>query len=339
MVLTKREINIPSTMVYRDKNIITTMLGRAKAKRDAREWFLARELFMGFLRSMGAAIAGSKARVVYSRGQNKFFLSLTIVRAADGKGNMKLFFTDLDNTLIYSYKNTQVPREVPVECYEGREISFMTRSSHKMLQELSRQIPIIPLTTRTKEQYERLDLGISFPQALVCNGGILLSHGKVEEDWRLESRKLVEQARGELQAALSFLEKDPRRSFECRLIEELFIFTKCKEPKAVAEELQGRLDANLAEVRCQGEKLYVLPLALSKGQALLRMKRLWEQRGQEVFCLAAGDSAFDASMLLAAHQGFGREGMGMEARERIQIIGEERVFSEEILKNLKKLCG
>lgn len=41
------------------------------------------------------------------------------------------FISDLDNTLIYSYKKNIGGDTINVEVYEGREISFMTRGSYE----------------------------------------------------------------------------------------------------------------------------------------------------------------------------------------------------------------
>ena len=41
---------------------------------------------------------------------------------------MRIFFTDLDNTLIYSYKRDIGDAKRCVEVYQGREISFMTNT-------------------------------------------------------------------------------------------------------------------------------------------------------------------------------------------------------------------
>ena len=44
---------------------------------------------------------------------------------------MILFFCDLDNTLIYSYKHEIGSKKRCVELYQGREISFMTEQTYR----------------------------------------------------------------------------------------------------------------------------------------------------------------------------------------------------------------
>ena len=81
---------------------------------------------------------------------------------------------DLDNTIIYSYKHDIGNEKINVEIYQGREISFITKKTQELLLMAKEKYMLIPTSTRTVGQYERIDLGIgAFPYALVCNGGIL----------------------------------------------------------------------------------------------------------------------------------------------------------------------
>ena len=78
---------------------------------------------------------------------------------------------------------------------------------------------VVPTSTRTIEQYERIRLGVGrFPYALVCNGGILLINGERDPEWYKDSLKNIKESRDELDKAIKFLEKDIRRSFELRFI-------------------------------------------------------------------------------------------------------------------------
>lgn len=69
---------------------------------------------------------------------------------------MQIVHTDLDNTLIYSYKHEIGGPKTCVEIYQGREISFMTETSHRLLGQLCSKpgVLVVPTTTRTLEQYE-----------------------------------------------------------------------------------------------------------------------------------------------------------------------------------------
>lgn len=91
---------------------------------------------------------------------------------------------------------------------------------------------VVPTTTRTLEQYQRIDLGIGVPEyALVCNGGVLLHQGKEDPVWYQESLALIADAQSELQRAEQWMTEDVNRCFEVRNIRSLFLFTKSNEPE------------------------------------------------------------------------------------------------------------
>lgn len=187
---------------------------------------------------------------------------------------MIVFHADLDNTLIYSYKRDIGRKKVGVEIYQNRVISYMTPESHRHLKEISRNVLLIPTTTRTAEQYGRIDLGIETPlYALVCNGGVLLKNGCEDADWYEESLRLTADCRGELIRAEKLLQQDTNRSFEVRNIRELFVFTKSDRPELTAGLLRAQLDLSLVDVFQNGVKVYVLPKSLTKGHAVRRMRK------------------------------------------------------------------
>ena len=149
---------------------------------------------------------------------------------------MIIFHTDLDNTIIYSYKHDIGESKQCVELYQGREISFITHRTHQLLEQVKKQVVIVPTTTRTTEQYQRINLDVGeFSYALVCNGGVLLADGKEDKDWYRESLERIKGSTKELHKALELLESDKRRTFELRFIRELFVFTKCEEPESVSK--------------------------------------------------------------------------------------------------------
>lgn len=215
---------------------------------------------------------------------------------------------DLDNTIIYSYRHDIGEQKRNVELYQGREISFITEETYALLRELKEKLLIVPTSTRTVEQYQRIQLGIgSFPYALVCNGGVLLRDGRKDMAWYERSLRLIKESRAELQKAHRLLENDPRRSFELRFIEDLFLFTKCEDPGQVVEDLNHALRPQTVKVFHNGVKVYVVPVNLSKGKAVERFRQYVRGR---VF--AAGDSAFDLSMLRAADVGLAPHGFSLQ---------------------------
>ncbi|MCI8947624.1 MAG: HAD hydrolase family protein [Lachnospiraceae bacterium] len=211
---------------------------------------------------------------------------------------MLIFHADLDNTLIYSYKHDIGSDTVGVERYQGRVISYMTGSSYEMLDQIRKRVLFVPVTTRTVEQYERIDLGSSPRFALVCNGGILLEDGQEDERWYEASLELVRDAEDELQLGEECLHKDRNRNFEVRNVRGLFLFTKSSNPSATVEMLRQKLDKSRVDVFQNGEKVYVVPRRMNKGEACRRFRK--RVQSESVYTVAAGDSEFDIPMLETA---------------------------------------
>ena len=244
---------------------------------------------------------------------------------------MKILCTDLDNTIIYSYKHDIGNEKMNVELYQGREISFITKQTYELLKKVGEEFVIIPTSTRTKEQYDRIDLKTgAFKYALVCNGSVLLVDGKKDKDWYEESLNLAKSSNLEVKKALEYLENDERRTFELRHIEDLFVFTKCDKAEAVVNELRKYLDGSLVDVFNNREKVYVLPTSLSKGKAIERLRKYLKAK----FIIAAGDSEFDISMVEAADVGLVPYGFKEEFNIKSDIyeMEKEGLFSEQLLR-------
>lgn len=250
---------------------------------------------------------------------------------------MTVFCTDLDNTMIYSYKHEIGEDKRCVEIYQGREISFITQETYILLGEVKKQAMIVPVTTRTVDQYQRIDLGVgTFPYALTCNGGVLLIDGCEDESWYQESLQLIRGSRQELLRAVELLEQEKRRTFEVRFIRELFIFTKCEEPEMVVDELKSSLDENLVDVFHNGIKVYVVPKELSKGKAIERFRAYV---GAERV-IAAGDSEFDISMLETADCGIAAPELSGAYRfaDNVKCPPADKLFAEKVLETVLMYC-
>ena len=218
-----------------------------------------------------------------------------------------------------------------VEIYKEREISFITKQTFELLKKVKEEFLVIPTSTRTIEQYERIDLKIgTFKYALVCNGSVLLVDGKKDKDWYKESLRLAKPSNLEVKKALEYLENDKRRIFELRHIEDLFVFTKCDETETVVNELREYLDKSLVSVFNNKEKVYVLPTLLSKGKAIERLRKYLKAE----FIIAAGDSEFDISMVEAADVGLVPYSFKSEFNIKSDIyeMGKEGLFSEQLLR-------
>lgn len=247
----------------------------------------------------------------------------------DRKESLIVFHADLDNTLIYSWKYEIGAKKTNVELYEGREVSFMTDRSSSLLKKIWQKAMVVPTTTRTEEQYGRIRLKAGMPAyALVCNGGVLLKDGEEIPKWYEESKRLIAGSQDELLRAQAWMQEDQDRIFEVRNIRNLFLFTKSNRPLRTAEKLQGCLDASLAKVFCNGNKVYVIPESLDKGTAVRRFRDYIKAD----VVISAGDSEFDIPMLEAADLAYAPEALFQKHLfgKHVKKIGQG-VFSDEML--------
>lgn len=207
-------------------------------------------------------------------------------------GKSKLFFSDLDGTLIFSAKHRK-NGDVVVEKKDGEPITCISPKQFGLFPFLSEAV--VPLTTRSIEQYKRIVIeGFSPKYALCSNGGILLVDGIPDSEWLKQSQRLYEQAKDEIEHFRKLLENDKHRNFEIRLVDGLFLFTKSENPQQTLEYLG---EGDLCECFSTGQKVYVIPKSLGKGEAVLRFKERFAFNG-EIIC--AGDSLMDVSMLCKA---------------------------------------
>ncbi len=210
---------------------------------------------------------------------------------------MILFTCDLDNTLIHSYKKAS-DTDICVECADdGKKLSYMTPDAYSGLDEIDKleNLCIVPLTTRSIEQYQRIHLFKDrYPKyALTSNGGNLLIDNVISEEWHSESVELIKECIPELKKAIEILKADDKIQFEPRFVDELFVYTKSDEPEKTAENMREKLDLEVVSVFTNNLKVYAMPKILSKGTAVKRFRKKF---GFE-FTISAGDSDFDLPML------------------------------------------
>lgn len=229
-----------------------------------------------------------------------------------------LIATDLDRTLIYSaaalglnMPDAQAPRLLCVETYRHQPLSYLTEDAAGLLAQLARTTALVPATTRTREQYERLRLPGPAPEFAVCaNGGELLVHGEPDRPWRARVRRALAAECAPLQDVRAHLLRtaDPGWLLKERTADDLFVYLvvdRDRLPHHWAKDLAEWAGARGWTVSLQGRKLYAVPRPLTKSAAVTEIAR----RTGATRILAAGDSLLDADLLLAADHGW-RPGHG-----------------------------
>lgn len=207
--------------------------------------------------------------------------------------------TDLDNTLIHSHRRRQ-EGDFCVEWLEGKEQSYMTETSIRLLRQLRQKIRLLAVTTRSGEQYLRIRWPQGCrPEYAVTTNGARLFHGEREEPrWREVLREACLPYRQELERLRRKYEGSPL--YRCRLVEDAYLFL-CAEDGGSMEASLGEFRRETAlPVAATGRKLYVFPPPLDKGAALARLRRDLTLP----FVYGAGDSPIDLPLLLASDISF-----------------------------------
>ena len=218
---------------------------------------------------------------------------------------MTLVAVDLDRTLIYSpaaVGESEVSALRVVEMYDGAPLSRMTDRAWGLLTELMDLTELVPVTTRSREQYQRVELPRVPAYALCTNGGTLLVDGVPDLSWRAESFDIAARSAplAEASALLEAVADEGWVKF-VRSVEDLFCYLVAVERSALpAAWVAGLVESAEAlgwRVSVQGRKVYLVPDGISKESGVIRLR---QRLGSDGPVLAAGDSLLDAGMLAAA---------------------------------------
>ncbi|MEU0602362.1 HAD family hydrolase [Streptomyces sp. NPDC006393] len=255
--------------------------------------------------------------------------------------------SDLDRTLIYSsaalaltMPDARAPRLLCVEVHESRPLSYMTETAAQLLTDLGDTAVFVPTTTRTRKQYQRINLPGPAPAYAICaNGGHLLVDGVSDADWH---RRVIERLAGECAPLAEVREHllrtaDPVWVRKHRVAEDLFAYLVVERellPEDWVKEL-GAWAENLGwTVSLQGRKIYAVPGPLTKSAAVREVAR---RTGTDLV-LGAGDSLLDADLLLAVDRGWrpghgeladtGWTAPGISALPERGVLAGERIVRE-----------
>ncbi|MCF8588994.1 HAD family hydrolase [Gordonia liuliyuniae] len=223
-----------------------------------------------------------------------------------------LIATDLDRTMIYSESALAAPPgpdSVCVEIYRDAPLSFMTQSGVDALTALAARTPVVPVTTRTRAQFERIMLpGRPFRFAVVSNGGRILCDGEDDVGWRAALQARVR----DRSVPLADLHADLLTRIDeswvraTRVADDLFAYLVVDTERQPADFLASWNEWCVPRgwtVSQQGRKIYAMPVGVTKSAAIAEVRRRLVDDGAlsaDAPVLAAGDGRLDADMLESA---------------------------------------
>lgn len=254
-------------------------------------------------------------------------------------------FSDLDRTLIFSSK-FNIDNNPCIEIYNGKEISFISKNIVNKVKEMQKSMSFIPVTTRTQEQYERIEFskfGIVFPMAVVCNGGKILVDGRENLEYKAYIEELLHKS-GSIEDVMHEFEKYDNivGIIKTRVVENLFFYSVVDEDIFNVEYLNGffsHLNKNNWNYFINGRKIYYIPEGISKDQAI----KFIADKLKDYKFVAMGDSLMDLPMLKVAEAAYIPKHGELVAKD-IQGINENLYISrregmeaaEEILSEISK---
>ncbi len=229
-----------------------------------------------------------------------------------------IFGSDLDQTLIYSINFLNKHYTSPIgtiagklsiiEYYQGKPLTYIHNDVITLLKTLDYHDLFVPVTTRTEEQYKRIDfskLGINPTYAITTNGAKVLKHGKIDNNWQ----EFIHEQLRKISLKPKEINDLIKATFPQEVIKKIRVaentFTYCV---LFRDKLQDRqlkainrfFNANEWNLSLQGTKLYFMPKVLCKATA---MTYICEQLKIDHY-IAAGDSLLDLPLLTKAKEGY-----------------------------------
>ncbi|MEK4471943.1 hydrolase [Paenibacillus sp. FSL R7-0048] len=219
-----------------------------------------------------------------------------------------IYASDLDRTLIYSLNAIGVPENtpglVPAEVVDGKTVSYISQKALADLMELTSRIIFMPVTTRTIAQYKRINLfqdTIIPDYAITSNGGNILIGGEVDKSWRASVGRLVQNESAAAEEVRMHVWSVVHEEWiiserYCDDLFYTFVVVRDLLPMDEITNLAERLYDLGWRVSLQGRKLYVVPAAVNKSDAIVHVRRTVRSEPM----VASGDSLLDKSLLESA---------------------------------------
>lgn len=220
-----------------------------------------------------------------------------------------IFSTDLDGTIIYSSRyltDKNKDKVLSIEQLEGETISYISKKSYKLIEELNKKMLFIPVTTRTYEQYMRISIfqNYSPKYAITTSGAKILYNGKLIKEWtkRIDSKykELKINADDIFKVVTNLL--DEKAILKYRYSDKYFwtfILDMDKFDKNIYPSIQKNLLNSGWSTSLQGRKLYIIPKFIDKWEAV---KYICERENID-FVISAGDTYLDSSMIVNSDVG------------------------------------
>lgn len=273
------------------------------------------------------------------------------VKKSGEKLKAKLMFMDIDNTILFSKNQDRVDGDKCTEYRLGKEQGFMLIELEDMIRKIEENCKdtfIIPLTTRSIEQYLRTDLSSICRYGITTCGGGLFRNRDFNLKWLNEQQEKMEGLYDYIYDIFTYLNRycGDSASF-CRIVDNFYVFlrdedkVKVKELEELVKEYikKNRIADKLSMINT-GTKLTVLPSFLNKGDTVDKFINVFKdiEGYSEIETYGFGDSSFDIPMLEKVDYVLCSKSIKNNLNTRGKILGSDyERFDKEILELLKSL--
>lgn len=244
-----------------------------------------------------------------------------------------IFFSDLDNTLIFGKRwtlNSNKNSIVGVEIKNESEIAYMTNKGYELLKELSQNIYFIPTTARTIEQYKRIHIfkkSIKVRYAIMTNGGNILIDGDIDKTWQQKMNKKIKNSINQDEGKKNVIKIIGIEKIKnLKTADNIYFYAVLKQALSedVINELKEYFNPREISVKNVGNKVYFIPFGIDKYKACAYLTDLI---GENHY-FSAGDSIMDENMLLNSELGFIPASGGLLDQEKICNLRNIQISQE-----------
>lgn len=217
-----------------------------------------------------------------------------------------IYATDLDRTLIFSekaireYNGSEYSKDnlVIVEKKEDKVISYMSKIVYRDIQKLNmdESIKIVPVTSRSIDEYNRVNIGFIPEYAITSNGGVILHNGKIDKEYKEFTSKQFDNVEA---ISIIFDIEDRFRStdYKPKIVDGSYIFLKTSNTDLFdRESMYITSNYNKWNVIRVKNKCMIIPNYISKGTAL---RWLWHKLDKP-YIVGTGDTEADLPLLAVA---------------------------------------
>jgi len=207
-----------------------------------------------------------------------------------------MYASDLDNTLIFSKDsaNTSI-----CDTYKNGAHSYISNRVKEELIKLDTdtRVQFIPVTSRSLEEYNRVNLGIVPDYAIVANGGMILYQGSPILEWEEYVKRFNVQM--DMIDIMHTVEDYFDDISSLRVVDNKYVFFKVQNIYEFDKNVDylEQLFNKWTFTRIKN-KVYCIPNHFSKQIAL---RWLWHKLNKP-YIIASGDSILDLPMLTLANE-------------------------------------